>query len=102
MLFCGCNTGIFYLTLISPSRCVLSSHSIFKRQLSLNRSVFSHRIAFSNEPERTLGNAFTILKDREGFKPGDRVVVVSDIIAGMGIEAIQVRNIPEVVEASDA
>ena len=66
-----------------------------RRQLSLNRSVFSHRIAFSNDPERTLSNAFSILKEREGFKPGDRVVVVSDIIAGMGIEAIQVRCIPE-------
>lgn len=72
-----------------------------RRQLALSRSVMSHRIAFSNEPEKTLGNAFDILKEREGLKPGDRVVVVSDIIAGMGIEAIQVRNIPEYVQSGE-
>ncbi|MCG8670624.1 MAG: pyruvate kinase [Pseudomonadales bacterium] len=73
-----------------------------RRQLSLNRSTFAHRIAFSKEPERTLHNAFGILKDREGLSTGDRVVVVSDIIAGMGIEAIQVRNIPDEIEADQS
>lgn len=73
-----------------------------RRQLALNRSVFAHRIAFSNDPERTLNNAFSILKEREGFQAGDRVVVVSDIIAGMGIEAIQVRSIPDVIETIDS
>ncbi len=66
-----------------------------RRQLALNRSVFPHRIAFSNVPERTLAKAFAILKGRENLSAGDRVVVVSDIIAGMGIDGIQVRNIPD-------
>lgn len=64
-----------------------------RRQLFLNRSVVSHRIEFSQDPEKTIQNAFTTLKKREGFQPGDRVVVISDIIAGSGIDAIQIRSI---------
>ena len=64
-----------------------------RRQLFLNRSVMAHRMGFSKEPEKTIQNAFGILKEREGFKQGDRVVVISDIIAGSGIDAIQIRAI---------
>ena len=64
-----------------------------RRQLFLNRSVFAHRIAFSSDPEKTIQNAMAILKSRENFQPGDRVVVLSDIIAGAGIDAIQIRAI---------
>ena len=64
-----------------------------RRQLFLNRGVFAHRIAFSKDPEKTIQNALVILRDREGFQPGDRVVVLSDIIAGAGIDAIQIRSI---------
>jgi len=64
-----------------------------RRQLFLNRSVVAHRIEFSKDPEKTIQNAFTILKKREGFLPGDQVVVISDIIAGSGIDAIQIRTI---------
>jgi pyruvate kinase len=55
--------------------------------------VVSHRIEFSKDPEKTIQNAFTTLKKREGFQTGDRVVVISDIIAGSGIDAIQIRSI---------
>ena len=48
---------------------------------------------FSSDPEKTIQNALAILKSREGFQPGDRVVVLSDIIAGAGIDAIQIRDI---------
>ena len=64
-----------------------------RRQLFLNRSVVAHRIAFSKDPEKTIQNAFETMKNREGFKSGDRVVVISDIIAGSGIDAIQIREI---------
>ncbi|MGI9533936.1 MAG: pyruvate kinase [Thermodesulfobacteriota bacterium] len=64
-----------------------------RRQLFLNRSVVAHRIEFSKEPEKTIQNAFEIMKKREGFQSGDRVVVISDIIAGSGIDAIQIRAI---------
>ncbi len=64
-----------------------------RRQLFLNRSVIAHRIEFSKDPEKTIQNALQILSTREGFLPGDRVVVLSDIIAGAGIDAIQIRTV---------
>lgn len=64
-----------------------------RRQLFLNRGVMAHRILFSRDPEKSIQNALTILKTREGFQPSDRVVVLSDIIAGAGIDAIQIRTI---------
>ncbi len=64
-----------------------------RRQLFLNRGVMAHRILFSRDPEKSIQNALSILKNREGFEPGDRVVVLSDIIAGAGIDAIQIRTI---------
>jgi pyruvate kinase len=64
-----------------------------RRQLLLNRGLTAHRIKFSKEPEKTIQKAFEILKEREGFQSGDRVVVISDIIAGSGIDAIQIRAI---------
>jgi len=64
-----------------------------RRQLFLNRGVVAHRIKFSKEPEKTIQKAFETLKKREGFQSGDRVVVISDIIAGSGIDAIQIRAI---------
>jgi pyruvate kinase len=63
-------------------------------QLALSRNVLAHRIKFYNEPEKTLAIAFKRLKEEEGFQAGDRVVVLSDILAGSGIDAIQVRSIP--------
>jgi pyruvate kinase len=65
-----------------------------RRQMNLNRAVVSHRLAFSSDPEKTLLAAFDILKRDDGLKPGDKVVVISDIISGLGVDAIQIRSIP--------
>lgn len=64
-----------------------------RRQLALNRSVLSYRANFSRDPEKTLANAFRILLARENFVPGDKVVVISDILAATGTDAIQVREV---------
>ena len=64
-----------------------------RRQLFLNRGVMAHRIEFSKDPEKTINHALDILKLREGLKEDDRVVVISDVIAGSGIDAIQIRSI---------
>jgi pyruvate kinase len=85
-----------FLTNCRPSKTLIyafTNDNRTRRQLFLNRSVFAHRIAFSSDPEKTIQNAIAILKSREGFQPGDRVVVLSDIIAGAGIDAIQIRAI---------
>ncbi len=46
-------------------------------------------------------NAYTaksfnrVLKEREGFQAGEKVVVISDVLAGSGkIDAIQIRHLP--------
>jgi len=71
-----------------------SNDSQTRRRLILNRNLSPFRIAFSSDPERTLQNAFDLLKQRAEFQTGDKVVVISDVLAGVGIEAIQIRFIP--------
>jgi len=65
-----------------------------RRQLLLNRSVHPFRTEFSSDPEKTLNTAFAVLKEKAGLQSGDRVVVISDIIAGSGVDAVQVRALP--------
>lgn len=62
-----------------------------RRRLILNRNVSAFRTAFSSDPEKTLRTAFDVLLRKAGLAVGDKVVVISDILAGAGIEAIQIR-----------
>ena len=62
-----------------------------RRRLMLNRHLVALRTPFSQDPEKTLQTAFRALKSREGFSVGDQVVVLSDVLVGQGIDAIQVR-----------
>jgi pyruvate kinase len=68
-----------------------TNDSSTRRRLMLNRHLVSHRTAFSQDPEKTLQTAFAALRQREGLAPGDQVVVLSDVLLGQGIDAIQVR-----------
>jgi len=63
------------------------------RQLAINRAVAAHQIKFDKDPEKTIRNALSALKKAEGFKSGERVVVVSDIITKTDSDAIQIRAI---------
>ncbi|MDA0825918.1 MAG: pyruvate kinase [Proteobacteria bacterium] len=65
-----------------------------RRRLVLNRNVSPYRIAFSQDPEKTLTSAFKLLKGKAGLDSGDKVVVISDMLSGQGIEAIQLRKLP--------
>ena len=65
-----------------------------RRQLSLSRGVIPYRTTFSQDPEKTLVSAFNVLKKKEGLSAGNKVVVISDVIAGQGIDAIQIRALP--------
>ena len=60
----------------------------------LNRNLSPFRSEFSNDPEKTLQTAFDLLKVRASLEPGDKVVVISDVLAGVGIDAVQIREIP--------
>ena len=66
-----------------------------RRTMMLCRGLRSYRINFSEDPEKTLQTAFTVLKEREGFQSKEKVVVISDVLAGSGkIDAIQIRQLP--------
>ncbi len=64
-----------------------------RRQMALNRNVYSHKLAFSNDPEKTLAKAFDALLQKESLQPGDKVVVISDTLSGSGIDSVQVREV---------
>ena len=70
-----------------------TNHSQTRRRLALNRAVYSHRIEFSKEPEKTLQRALAILKSREGLASGDKVVIISDVLAEGNSDAIQLRHL---------
>ncbi len=65
-----------------------------RNQLALNRSVYGYLTEFDDNPEITVANALETLKKEEGFKSGDTVVIVSDVITVTYIDAIQIRQIP--------
>ena len=67
------------------------------RDLLEDGSRLGCNFSFETQPEpKGLAQAFTILLEREGFNPGDKVVVISDILEGAGVEAIQVREVGSV------
>ena len=78
------NTRIYAFTNDSQTR----------RRLMLNRNLSPFRTAFSSDPEKTLQTTFNVLKKRAGLTAGDKVVVISDVLAGSGIDAIQIRTLP--------
>jgi pyruvate kinase len=65
-----------------------------RRTMTLNRGVFPFRINLSSDPEKTLQTAFRILKTREHFKAGEKVVIISDVLAQERVDSIQIRTIP--------
>ena len=80
---CRPNVPIFAFTNLSQTR----------RRMMLNRGVFAHRTAFSNDPEKTLQTAFRVLRERENIAPDARVVVISDVLAESTVDAIQLRTV---------
>lgn len=87
-LVCNCRpvySDIYAFTNVSQAR----------RTMTLGRGIRPFRIAFSQDPEKTLQTAFNVLKKREGFQSEEKVVVISDVLAGSGkIDAIQIRHLP--------
>jgi len=85
-----------YVTNCRPNKTriyAFTNDSQTRRRLILNRNLSAFRTAFSREPEKTLQTAFDVLLTRENFSAGDKVVVISDVLEGVGIEAIQIRHL---------
>ena len=86
-----------YVTNCHPQKTrifAFTNDSQTRRRLILNRNLTPFRTAFSSDPEKTLQTAFDALKQRADFRAGDKVVVISDVLAGSGIDAIQIRQLP--------
>jgi pyruvate kinase len=81
----------------APIICAFTNDSRTRRQLVLNRNVLSFRINFSEDPEKTLATAAKIMIERSEFSPEDRLVVISDALAGSGIDAIQIRQLGDLL-----
>lgn len=77
--------------------CAFTDDSRTRRQLVMNRNVLSYQIEFSEDSEKTLATAAAIMIQRNEFSPNDRVVVISDALAGSGFEAIQIRLISDLL-----
>ena len=63
------------------------------QQLALNYATYAHRIEFHDDSEAILLEAFAALREHHQIEPDAKVVVVSDILAADGVDAIQVRTI---------
>ncbi len=63
-----------------------------RKKLLMNRACYSFYIEFSNDPEKTIQNAFQLIKKKKLLKTGDTTVVLSDILAEKDkFDSIQVR-----------
>jgi pyruvate kinase len=63
-----------------------------RRRLNIHWGVHAFIIKFSKDPELSIGRAITLLLRKELIKEGDRIIVLSDILAdGKFIETVQVR-----------
>jgi len=84
-----------YLTNCHPNAPILAftNDSRTRRQMAINRNVRSYRIEFSNIPEKTLSKACHSLREGEGYWETVKGFLVSDIISGSGVDAIQLRQL---------
>jgi pyruvate kinase len=65
-----------------------------RRKLWLTRGIIPYRVDFSSDPEKTIKLAIETLSKNGSLKPGEKVVILSDIIAGEDrVETIQVRDV---------
>ena len=70
-----------------------TNHSQTRRRLMLNRGVYSHRTAFSSNPEKTIQTALDVLHKREELSEEAYVVVISDVLADGPVDSVQLRKI---------
>jgi pyruvate kinase len=64
-----------------------------RRKLWLVRGVVPFIMDFSKDPEKTILKGFERLRERNRVRPGDSIVVVSDVAAGdQRVTSIQIRT----------
>jgi pyruvate kinase len=66
------------------------------RRLALNWGTFPQHLVFDSNPNRTIASAELMLMKRGLVKPGDHLVIFSDLQVGEHrFDSIQVRVVPE-------
>lgn len=81
----------------TPVICAFAFDEQTRRQLVLNRNVLSYCIPHDDNPDVILAAAAAILIERKEFSADDRMVVLSDILAGAGVGAIQIRRLGDLL-----
>lgn len=73
---------------------ITDSHETF-RHLRMVRAIEPWYLAELGDPEKTIGRAIAMLKEAGRLKPGDKLVIISDVLtaAGQRIESIQLRTV---------
>lgn len=77
-----------------PTIFAFSSDPKTCQQLAMNYGTQAYRIGAYDDPHQTLAEAFAKLRDAGLVAAGDKVVVLSDILAADGIDAVSVQQIP--------
>ncbi|MEM9016731.1 MAG: pyruvate kinase [Verrucomicrobiota bacterium] len=63
------------------------------RALQLNRGVFSHAMEFADNPEESIREAISVLKEKGSVEEGDPIVILSDVLnRDFDTEAILLRR----------
>ena len=92
--------GAGYLSNLRPHQIGLYSftyNSAVFSSMTLYRGVHPILMEFSKNPEETIQNALSILKEKEGFPAKEQIVVLANLITGEGYTtSLQVRSIPSV------
>jgi pyruvate kinase len=86
-----------YVANCRPRRSIIfafSSDPVTCQQLALNYGTVANRIGSYEDPHQTLADAFTQLRESGAVQAGEKVVVLSDILAADGIDAVSVQQIP--------
>jgi len=81
----------------TPVICAFTFDAQTHQQLAINRNVLSYLIAYHDEPDAILAEAADILIQRKEFSADDKMVVLSDILAGTGVGAIQIRRLGDLL-----
>lgn len=77
-----------------PTIFAFSSDANTCQQLALNYGTRAYQIGSYEDAELTVAEAFAHLRDAGLLTAGEKVVVLSDILAADGVDAVLVRQIP--------
>lgn len=55
---------------------------VVRNKMNLLYGVRPFRVRFEDDPEETINNAMTILKDRKAVREGDLVIILADVLGG--------------------